>query len=529
MRLQHPLPGARITQRFGEHPEAYAAFGLNGHEGLDFSTQIGTPVRAAHAGRVTRAVDENGYGLYVAITTDTMRTVYAHLSEAQVAGDSQVVAGQIIGLSGSSGNSTGPHLHFGVCPLPRDWDNGYEGYVDPGPYLVEEENVMTRSKLSVHFQNNPELGTEATELVRNSNMRWVKGIDVDKWPTPAGEMFPGKKVLGRFCETSNPDVWDAQFVTQGAAGADAYCNAHASRIARFKEGGGWAIEGPNGFHSFSPNAIATEAAFWIRLIENARARWDLPVAWGSTSNGWFLFKGKDWTYAEHQVVYYRDVFKAQLDYGGYWSKQEYGAPSVLDGDGYWTLGYRKQFDALGFTVPTIIGECGIAWAAIPGNADTGWRSHSGYVYPAQYGLPQGVMNRERYWRQLSAYDDELCKDDYVVSAHIFGLCPTPDWESFSYGDWLIRRMAEKHGSATEPPVEPLPTMPTDEQIRNAAWNAVGVPYNPSAAFPAYARAHGLGAPLAGESDLGNVRLQPFMGGIVCCEISDWANVRTVPW
>ena len=50
MRLLHPIPGARISQRFGENPAMYTQYNLAGHEGVDFAAPVGTPVRAAHDG-----------------------------------------------------------------------------------------------------------------------------------------------------------------------------------------------------------------------------------------------------------------------------------------------------------------------------------------------------------------------------------------------------------------------------------------------------------------------------------------------
>lgn len=133
--LVRPLPNGSgyVTQRFGEHPEWYARFGLAGHNGLDYGVPRGTPVMAAHAGIVTVGDDPTGYGLYVRVTDDRRVTIYAHLSNILVLPGAQVVAGQNLGLSGSTGNSTGPHLHFGL-----KWLNGvnpaYAGWVDPVPF-----------------------------------------------------------------------------------------------------------------------------------------------------------------------------------------------------------------------------------------------------------------------------------------------------------------------------------------------------------------------------------------------------------
>ncbi len=75
----------------------------------------------------------------------------------------------------------------------------------------------------------------------------------------------------------------------------------------------------------------------------------------------------------------------------------------------------------------------------------------------------------------------------------------------------------------------------EQTIRNAAWQKVGVPFNPDAAFPKYARAKGLGSPVPGTGEFDiringiDYRVQPFVGGIVYCVIGDWGNVKHMLW
>ncbi len=88
-----------------------------------------------------------------------------------------------------------------------------------------------------------------------------------------------------------------------------------------------------------------------------------------------------------------------------------------------------------------------------------------------------------------------------------------DWEGFLNRIW---------------PPEPAPE-PDEEAIRRAAWNVRNIPYNPEAAFPRYAREHGLGNPVTAEVDVGDVRLQGFSGGIVYARIGDWGNCSHIAW
>jgi murein DD-endopeptidase MepM/ murein hydrolase activator NlpD len=113
VQLIYPLMNpARITSRFGwrTHP-------LTGsrrfHSGLDIAAPSGTPVVATATGTVVSAGWNGGYGKAIVIQhNDTQQTLYGHLSEISVQPGQQITQGTVIGLVGSTGNSTGPHLHF---------------------------------------------------------------------------------------------------------------------------------------------------------------------------------------------------------------------------------------------------------------------------------------------------------------------------------------------------------------------------------------------------------------------------------
>lgn len=98
-----PVQG-RLTQDF--HP---------GHRGIDIGVPVGTPVRTTLSGQVVYAGwNTQGYGNLVIVENGPWRTYYAHLSEIPVQVGQWVQAGDVIGLSGNTGNSTGPHLHYEV-------------------------------------------------------------------------------------------------------------------------------------------------------------------------------------------------------------------------------------------------------------------------------------------------------------------------------------------------------------------------------------------------------------------------------
>jgi murein DD-endopeptidase MepM/ murein hydrolase activator NlpD len=107
--LMNPAP---TTSRFGwrTHP-------LTGnrrfHSGIDIGAPAGTPVVATAAGTIVSAGWNGGYGKAIIIQhNDVQQTLYGHLSEISVQAGQQIAQGSVIGLVGSTGNSTGPHLHF---------------------------------------------------------------------------------------------------------------------------------------------------------------------------------------------------------------------------------------------------------------------------------------------------------------------------------------------------------------------------------------------------------------------------------
>jgi len=103
-KLLWPLTSHRITQYYHW-----------GHSGLDVGDKIGNPIYAAEAGKVERSGWSNGYGYNVVINHGNgIKTVYGHASELLVKAGDTVARGQTIALIGSTGWSTGPHLHFEV-------------------------------------------------------------------------------------------------------------------------------------------------------------------------------------------------------------------------------------------------------------------------------------------------------------------------------------------------------------------------------------------------------------------------------
>lgn len=107
-----PLPGhTYISCHFGE----VDAFGNTGHRGTDIPAPEGTPILAAHSGTVLVSGWNDSYGNQVLLDNGAgLSTRYAHMTQTAVTAGEAVTAGQVIGYVGSTGDSTGNHLHFEV-------------------------------------------------------------------------------------------------------------------------------------------------------------------------------------------------------------------------------------------------------------------------------------------------------------------------------------------------------------------------------------------------------------------------------
>ena len=119
-----PVDHYRLTAGFGE-------YGLwsHAHTGQDFACPVGTPVHALGDGTIIFAAYDGAYGNKIAIQhAGGLVTWYAHLSAYEVKVGAKVKAGQLIGLVGSTGNTTGPHLHLEIRPVK-------DQPVDPLPWL----------------------------------------------------------------------------------------------------------------------------------------------------------------------------------------------------------------------------------------------------------------------------------------------------------------------------------------------------------------------------------------------------------
>ncbi len=159
--LKFPVDNVYITQHFGNtefstaNPQIYSG---RGHTGVDFRASIGTPIKSAMSGVVSGVGNTDlvrgcySYGKWIMVKhPNGLSTLYAHLSLPSVATGQPVNVGEIIGYSGNTGYSTGPHLHFGVYATQgvqiKSFDNSvnckgaiipladFKAYLNPLSYL----------------------------------------------------------------------------------------------------------------------------------------------------------------------------------------------------------------------------------------------------------------------------------------------------------------------------------------------------------------------------------------------------------
>jgi murein DD-endopeptidase MepM/ murein hydrolase activator NlpD len=142
--IVYPLPNpVPVTSKFGwrRHPVTGAR---RFHAGVDLGAGQGTPVIASRGGRVTAADRMGGYGLAIVMqqSDGTQDTLYAHLSQILVRPGQQIQPGTVIGRVGSTGLSTGPHLHY---EARRKTNSGWTP-VDPGAQLEAARVRLVRSR-----------------------------------------------------------------------------------------------------------------------------------------------------------------------------------------------------------------------------------------------------------------------------------------------------------------------------------------------------------------------------------------------
>lgn len=154
--LRAPIEGeSGLSSNFGMRSDPFTGTARM-HAGMDFRSAVGTPVHAAANGRVVTAGQSGGYGNLVEIDHGhDIVTRYGHLSAINVAVDQSVAAGMVIGLVGSTGRSTGPHLHYETRLSAAP--------VDPARFLSAGRKLFAVPVAEASTELQPEIPADAAD------------------------------------------------------------------------------------------------------------------------------------------------------------------------------------------------------------------------------------------------------------------------------------------------------------------------------------------------------------------------------
>src|SRR3954468_16705869 len=150
-RLVAPVKNYIVTGHFGETRPGHI------HAGIDLAVPYGTPIVAAACGIVTTASSQSGYGNMVCVKhSSSLTTCYAHMSRFATRVGQQVHQGQVIGYVGTTGNSTGPHVHFETRVNGRP--------TNPAPYL----SGARRARVTVHSSSSAKAASSTASSTSSS-------------------------------------------------------------------------------------------------------------------------------------------------------------------------------------------------------------------------------------------------------------------------------------------------------------------------------------------------------------------------
>ena len=158
--MRTPIDGARISSGYGMRHHPVLGYSKM-HKGVDFAAPTGTPIYAAGDGVVERANRYGGYGNYIRLRHNgTYQTAYAHLSgfAKGIKAGARVRQGDVIGYVGTTGRSTGPHLHYEVL------ENG--GQTNPGSLKLPSGETLAGADLENFQQAREEIEALRASLLR---------------------------------------------------------------------------------------------------------------------------------------------------------------------------------------------------------------------------------------------------------------------------------------------------------------------------------------------------------------------------
>jgi hypothetical protein len=233
--LLWPTDYAVVTQPFGVNPQVYRRYGMPGHEGVDFRALTNSNVYACADGEVYDVYTDgkrHAYGIHVRVQhEDGYKTVYAHLARALVRKGERVAAGQVIGRSDSTGNSSAAHLHL---TLKRDGATARQetvypkDVIDPTPFLVWPAQASFKSAkglpfgvrhLGLNLSGRPQIGEAEARVAARlspttvlvSATETASGVDLIR------SALPGVRLIARVGERPPEDSLSAARVVAHVA------------------------------------------------------------------------------------------------------------------------------------------------------------------------------------------------------------------------------------------------------------------------------------------------------------------------
>ena len=231
-----PPVAAPITQRFGQFPNSYQP---GGHTGIDYAVPVGTPVKAIGAGVVRHAdwasklgwpnpyyvaIDFDGpangdqsAGIIVIIDHGPHVSIYAHLNETSLNIGDKVTQGQVIGKSGNTGRSSGPHLHFEMLPDKWDVHNKVYGRIDPLPLITPKPPAPAKPKVIRRITSGPANQRKGASTKAAVVKQFPKATILDFKGFVRGESIGGNYYwfVGAY---SNTYFWSGNFTNKTVAG-----------------------------------------------------------------------------------------------------------------------------------------------------------------------------------------------------------------------------------------------------------------------------------------------------------------------
>ena len=179
--MANPCPGHTVTTPYGQ-PGSWAA---QYHTGADYACPTGTGIVAAAAGHVVRNVYDESYGWMVEVETEQIRHRYCHLrAQSWLAPGAWIGEGQMIGEAGSTGNSTGPHLHYEERVSPFGyWDHREPRFNTEPP---EEDDMPSPEEVAAAVWAHPMTAADGSQYAASAFLEASndQAEDVINYPIP---------------------------------------------------------------------------------------------------------------------------------------------------------------------------------------------------------------------------------------------------------------------------------------------------------------------------------------------------------